>query len=574
MERGDHKPLLDESPSWSYQDNNALVEEGDTLSWRSKQKPFNWKAPAIVLGFEFLESIAFAGVSLNLVVYLADVLHGTTASNAANVDTWNGTTFLAPVLGAFLADTYLGKYKTIAISVILYLLGMLTITLSAVIPSLQPASCKGTSCPAATEFQYAVFFIALYLVAVGTGGVKSALMPLGADQYDETNPDEAQKKQSFFSLFFVAVNLGVFIAGTVVVWIQQNIAWGLGFGISLACLVVATVGFFVGTPTYRVQMPTGSPLKSVVRVLVVAFKKRHLELPKDSALLYEGEMGSGTEWQHKLDHTDGFRCLDKAAVMADPYSTDLSPATPWLSCTVTQVEEVKILLRMVPIWLTCVFYSASMCQTATTFLQQGVLMNSTIGSLSIPAASLSSIEVIFMMIFVVIQDQIIIPICRKRFQNPSGLTQLQRMGIGRFLVIFCMAAAAGLETWRLSAYKDKKSLSILWQVPQFLILAWSDVFCGIAQLEFFYGEAPESMRSLCSAFSFLAISLGYYLNSFVITLVAGITKSGGGMGWLPADLNMGHLNYYFWLWTGISAINFLVYVALSWNYTHKKIVLK
>lgn len=184
---------------------------------------------------------------------------------------------------------------------------MLTITASAMIPSLQPAACKGASCPAATEFQYAVFFIALYLIAIGTGGVKSALMPFGADQYDESNPDEAQKKQSFFSLFFVAINLGVFIAGTVVVWIQQNIAWALGFGISLACLVVAAVGFFMGTPIYRVQMPTGSLLKSVMRVLIVAFKKRQMELPKDSALLYEGDMGEGMKWQNKLEHTDGFR---------------------------------------------------------------------------------------------------------------------------------------------------------------------------------------------------------------------------------------------------------------------------
>jgi dipeptide/tripeptide permease len=67
-----------------------------------------------------LESIAYSGIALNLVVYLGKVLHGTTASNAANVDAWNGATFLTPVLGAFLADTYWGKYKTTAISIIFY----------------------------------------------------------------------------------------------------------------------------------------------------------------------------------------------------------------------------------------------------------------------------------------------------------------------------------------------------------------------------------------------------------------------------------------------------------------------
>lgn len=71
--------------------------------------------------FELLESIAFSGVALNLVVYLATVLHGSTAFNAAHVDTWNGTTFIVPVIGAFLADSYWGKYRTILASIVFYL---------------------------------------------------------------------------------------------------------------------------------------------------------------------------------------------------------------------------------------------------------------------------------------------------------------------------------------------------------------------------------------------------------------------------------------------------------------------
>uniref|UniRef100_J3N598 Uncharacterized protein n=1 Tax=Oryza brachyantha TaxID=4533 RepID=J3N598_ORYBR len=271
-------------------------------------KPFNWKAPALILAFEFLESIAYAGISLNLVVYLGTVLHGTTASNAANVDTWNGTTFLTPFLGAILADTYWGKYKTIAISIVFYLIGLLVITASAIIPSLQPAPCNGSSCPPATGFQYFVFFTALYLISVGTGGVKSALLPFGADQYNDSNLEESKKKQSFFSLFFIAINLGVFISGTVVVWIQQNVAWSLGFGISSICLVVATVAFVAGTPLYRVQLPTGSPLKNVIMVFVASFKKRKVDVPVDSALLYEGDDADLSNGQSvKLAHTDGFR---------------------------------------------------------------------------------------------------------------------------------------------------------------------------------------------------------------------------------------------------------------------------
>jgi peptide/histidine transporter 3/4 len=87
-----------------------------------KKKRWKWKlGPATILGFELLESIAFSGVALNLVVYLATVLHGTLAFNAAHVDTWNGTTFIVPVIGAFLADSYWGKYRTILASLLFYL---------------------------------------------------------------------------------------------------------------------------------------------------------------------------------------------------------------------------------------------------------------------------------------------------------------------------------------------------------------------------------------------------------------------------------------------------------------------
>jgi solute carrier family 15 (peptide/histidine transporter), member 3/4 len=264
--------------------------------------------------------------------------------------------------------------------------------------------------------------------------------------------------------------------------------------------------------------------------------------------------------------------LDKAAVVLEEQETKDGRCS-WLLCTVTQVEEVKILTRMLPIWFTCVFYSAAMCQTATTFVQQGNAMDTKIGSFSVPAASLNSAEVIFMMIWVAFQDSIVIPLSRKYTGNPWGLTLLQRMGIGRFLAIPALGAAALVEMWRLRSVSAGHNLSIGWQLPQFVVLACSDVFCGIAQLEFFYSEAPTSMRSLCSAFQFLAMSLAYYVNTLVISLVAVVTKAaGGGQGWLPADLNDGHLDSYFWLWTGISVVNFVVYTAFAKNYTVKKVV--
>jgi solute carrier family 15 (peptide/histidine transporter), member 3/4 len=450
--------------------------------------------------------------------------------------------------------------------------GLVLLTVSAAVPSLRPSmTCEmGMTCTPATKTQFGVFFAALYLTSIGTGGVKSALLPFGAEQYD----DGAERKQSFFSWFFAAINLGIFVAGTLVSWLQQNVAWALGFGVGAACLAVAAAAFVVGTPWYRKQMPAGSPLRDILRVLVAAIRKRGVRLAGDERLHELGEVDEKDgdrqqQQQQRLARTKGLRCLDKAAAVVEVEDGNGKKAAgPWDLCTVSEVEGVKILVRMLPIWATCVLYAASLGQMTTTFIQQGMTMDARVHGFKIPVASLVSVEVVFMLLWVVLHEAAVIPLARRATGRAGGLTQLQRMGVGRFLVVLALGTAALVERRRLRAVRGAR-MSIAWQVPQFLLVAGSDVFCGIAQLEFFYGEAPAAMRSICSAFSFLALSLGFYVNSLVVTLVAAVT---GTPGWLARDLNAGHLDYYFWLWTVISVANLLLYMLLASRYTPKQVV--
>nr|XP_034570094.1 protein NRT1/ PTR FAMILY 8.2-like [Setaria viridis] len=80
------------------------------------------EAPAVVLGFECLESTGFFGISTNLVVYLEKVLHGSNLASASKVTTETGTSYLTPIFGAIIADTFLANYNTILISLVVYLL--------------------------------------------------------------------------------------------------------------------------------------------------------------------------------------------------------------------------------------------------------------------------------------------------------------------------------------------------------------------------------------------------------------------------------------------------------------------
>ncbi|KAK4597029.1 hypothetical protein RGQ29_014874 [Quercus rubra] len=544
-----------------------------------KQNTGNWRACPFILGTEGCERLAYYGIATNLVTYLTNKLHEGNVSAATSVTTWQGTCYLTPLIGAVLADAYWGRYWTIAAFSTIYFIGMCTLTLSATVPGLRPSECVGSVCPSATPAQYGVFFLGLYLIALGTGGIKPCVSSFGADQFDDTDSKERVKKGSFFNWFYFSINIGALISSSFLVWIQDNAGWGLGFGIPAVFMGIAIASFFSGTPLYRFQRPGGSPLTRMCQVLVASFHKRDVVVPEDYALLYETQdKNSAIEGSRKLEHTNELKCLDRAAVVSDGDSKSEEFSNPWRLCTVTQVEELKILIRMFPIWATGIVFSAVYAQMSTMFVEQGMVMDTSIGSFTIPPASLSSFDVISVIFWVPIYDRVIVPIARKFTGKERGFSELQRMGIGLFISVLCMSAAALVEIKRLQLARElglvdedvAVPLSIFWQIPQYFLLGAAEVFTFIGQLEFFYDQSPDAMRSLCSALSLLTTSLGNYLSSLILTIVTYLTTQGGSTGWIPDNLNEGHLDYFFWLLAGLSFLNMLVYVVCAKRYKQKK----
>ena len=233
--------------------------------------------------------------------------------------------------------------------------------------------------------------------------------------------------------------------------------------------------------------------------------------------------------------------------------------SPRNESAVAKAEEVKMLLRLFPIWLTSIVYSVAYAQIGTTFIQQGKAMHTKIRSFSIPPASLVAFEILCVILLVLLYDTLVAMMVRK-------LSLLQRMGIGHFLMILAMAVAAIVEAKRLQSVNSGKPLSILWQLLQYFVVAASEVFFYIGQLEFFYDQGPDSMKSLPTSVSLLTISLGSYLSSLVLTLVSLVTARGGGAGWISHDLNEGHLDYFFWLLWTLCLLNFVCYIACAWKY--------
>ncbi|KAL0372809.1 UNVERIFIED_CONTAM: protein NRT1/ PTR FAMILY 8.3 [Sesamum calycinum] len=232
---------------------------------------------------------------------------------------------------------------------------------------------------------------------------------------------------------------------------------------------------------------------------------------------------------------------------------------------------------MFPIWATGIVFSAVYAQMSTMFVEQGMVMDTSIGSFTIPAASLSTFDVISVIFWVPVYDKVLVPIARKLTGKERGFSELQRMGIGLFLSILCMSAAAVVETRRLAIAKElgvvddpvAVPLSIFWQIPQYFLLGAAEVFTFIGQLEFFYDQSPDAMRSLCSALSLLTTSLGNYLSSFILTVVTSLTTQGGQIGWIPDNLNKGHLDYFFWLLAGLSFLNMVIYYFCAKRFKSK-----
>ncbi|XP_027110467.1 protein NRT1/ PTR FAMILY 8.2 [Coffea arabica] len=546
-----------------------------------KRKTGTWKACPYILGNECCERLAYYGMSSNLMIYFTKQLNQHTAEASRNVSNWSGTCYIMPLLGAFLADSCLGRYWTIASFSIIYFIGMTLLTLSASVPGLKPA-CSAEDVCDPTSIQTTVSFLALYLVALGTGGIKPCVSSYGADQFDDADETEKNFKSSFFNWFYFSINIGALVASSFLVYIQLHVGWGWGFGIPAAAMAIAVVSFFSGTRIYRYQIPGGSPLTRLCQVLVASLRKYDVPLPADKSQLYEvADETSAIVGSRKLEHTKAFSFFDKAAVETESDRTNESKVSAWRLCTVTQVEELKSILRLLPVWATGIIVSAVYSQMGNLFVSQAEVMDTHLGNtrFKIPEASLSVFDTLSVIVWVPIYDKIITPFARKITGQKNGLTQLQRMGIGMVIAILAMVTAAVLEIVRLGIVRrhnlyDAKliPISVFWQVPQYFIIGCAEVFIFIGQLEFFYEQAPDSIRSLCAALSLTTGSLGSYLSSLLVQIVTKASTRGGKPGWIADNFNYGHLDYFFWLLSGLGVLNFGVFLAVAQRYTYKKAV--
>ncbi|KAJ0915423.1 putative proton-dependent oligopeptide transporter family, major facilitator superfamily [Helianthus annuus] len=339
---------------------------------------------------------------------------------------------------------------------------------------------------------------------------------------------------------------------------------------------------------YHNSHPCNPPFSHEVHVqaclLILSFVIDHLESVPIRNLPYPSnpdelhEVSKSEKVQERLlCHTETFKFLDKAAIIDEQDYSDDKQHNPWRLSTVTRVEEMKLLLNMIPIWLTSLPFGICVAQTTTFFIKQGALMNREITqSFILPPASIFSLTACGMILSVTVYDRILVPLSRRITRTERGITILQRIGIGMVFSVTTMIISAIVEKKRLtvvqnSSLHNSATMSVFWLAPQFIIIGIADGFTLVGLQEYFYDQVPDSLRSLGIALYLSVIGAANFLSSFLITIVDHVTTKVSGTSWFGKNLNSSRLDHFYLLLAVITASNLCVYVFLTSRYSYKNV---
>ncbi|KAF8756322.1 hypothetical protein HU200_011098 [Digitaria exilis] len=532
-----------------------------------------------------MANIANIPMILNLVSYLLGTMHMGVKDASTTSTNFFGAICFFSFLGAFVSDSYIKRFYTILVFAPIEIMGYVLLAVQAYHPSLHPPPCdmltNPSECIPVSGRNLSLLTLGLYLVPIGEGSLRSCAAALGGDQFDGDDPAELHGKISFFNWFAFCISLGGFIGLVFLVWVENNRGWGLSFVIAAIMLLVGTTVVSAGLPFYRNQKPMGSPLTRILQVFVAAFRKRKLSLPEDLTEMHAVTDSTGTSTNSEvLERTSGFnlltfvrlfmyklqiklRFLDKAAV-------NDGDRRRWSLCTVTQVEEAKIMIRMLPIFLSSILGNVPIPLLLSLTVQQGATMDTRLGATTMPPASLFVVPIVFQMLTLIVYDRAFVPWLRRATGLAGGVTHLQRVGVGFVFGVMALAVAALVEGRRRNS-GDSTAMSVFWLTPQFFLLGVMDVTSFVGLLEFFYSEASAGMKTIGGAIVFCILGVASWLGSLLIQVVNRATaRRGGGHGWLDgANLNASRLDLFYWLLAIFGLVSFFLYLLCAWRYTYR-----
>ncbi|XP_059459989.1 protein NRT1/ PTR FAMILY 5.5-like isoform X1 [Corylus avellana] len=529
-----------------------------------------------------------------MMTYLTTVWKLDIVRAGAIVNVFVGLQFIIPVGMSFLVDAFLGYYRMLLLSSLACCFGMSLLAMSTPpVLSRFAGNCDDYQPNCIGDTQKALFYTALALIAFGISGHMTSLESFGNQQeeLDQTanGPvDLVRKLPGFFAVILLPI-----VGGIALPFIKP---WSVRFGIPAICTTLATFLFISGSPSYTNVEPQGSPLTTVFRVFVASASKMFSQWDANHQLYGNHQVNPDSVPQtpshanhqvslNSLPQTPSLRCLDKAAMIVPTQTLEQQVQNKWKLCKVTEVEETKIFIRMIPMWSTFIMCGVVSSIGATYFLEQANKMNRKVGRLIVPLPIL--------LIFHDITKSMSAKFYVKMVKMLSGkYAALIGMIAAMLFSILCCITAAKVETRRIDIIKshgildpnEKIPMSMFWLVPQYLLLGVLDGISGYLLGDrdeisgysiacFFIGKIPASMSScllFCTRGVFGAGLVGSVLSVYV---VGKVSERGGKPSWFQDTLNKSRLDKYYWTLAVLSSVNLFlsILVAIWYNYQQSSI---
>ncbi|KAM9282866.1 solute carrier family 15 member 1 [Cariama cristata] len=354
---------------------------------------------------EFCERFSYYGMRAVLVLYFKYFLQWDDNLSTAIYHTFVALCYLTPILGALIADSWLGKFKTIVSLSIVYTIGQAIMSVSS-INDLTDHNRDGS--PDNVPVHIALSMIGLILIALGTGGIKPCVSAFGGDQFED---DQEKQRTRFFSIFYLSINAGSLLSTIVTPILRaqecgihsKQRCYPLAFGVPAALMAVSLVVFVIGSRMYKKVQPQGNIMVQVSKCIGFAIKNRFRHRSKEFP-----------KREHWLDWA------------SEKYDKRL-------------IAQTKMVLKVLFLYIPLPMFWALFDQQGSRWTLQATTMDGNFGSIQIQPDQMQTVNPILIVIMVPVVDAVVYPLIKKCRIN---FTPLRKITVGMFLASLAFVAAA------------------------------------------------------------------------------------------------------------------------------------
>ncbi|KAG4116334.1 hypothetical protein ERO13_D12G163300v2 [Gossypium hirsutum] len=536
-----------------------------------KSKWFRWPERLVIFTFGLVFSKGLMTLVLqNLSSFLTDSLNLKLKEATTIVNLQESLRNMLQICVALCIDAYLGYRWMLILSSLLYSAGLFLLALS--VPG-------GERCPSNCfkELKHTSFWEGLTLVIVGGA---AQVIPLYALSFEQTRvskiPEDCEPERVQVGCFRFRVKIGGwrYFLQKVIRWllfvflIMGSLtsvfcfffyydAWKQRFVQSAVAIFIGLLWFLCGFPFYGPRRLQPSPLSIMLRTLIAAWRKRHLK--------YQINLDEEDQ-NHSL--TDHLELLNSAAVKESPADDNLR--TRWILCTVTEVEQTKLLLDIIPMSATFIVYGMVKSLGNTFFIEQADTMRGDISVVLLQLMQLISNIAVNKGYKMMLEKRI----QRIKRRHSDGV----KIGIGMLTSILCCAVASQVESKRLKALKKKGLLdnpeapmSVSWLLLQFIFLGAMEGLAGDGILNFFGHYVPDSRR-YGPVFASSLTGFGTILSIGFIAIIDYYSRFRYKEIWIGESVNESRLDLIYRAYAMLAVLNCFIYAYVASSYSYDNII--